>query len=203
MQTQELIRRYQDFSAATVYEANGKFGDLAPNIRPVVPGLRMVGTAFTVKCFVGDAKAVALAIDQAQQGDVLVVDAGGTQRATPWGSMSATAAKLRGIAGFVTNGAVRDVDELTDIGLPVFAAGVSVRGNVKLHPGWIGIPVSVGGMVVHPGDIVIGDTDGVVVVAAEQAQKVYDRAIEQQAKENEIMQRIRSGEPLGRIFGLS
>jgi 4-hydroxy-4-methyl-2-oxoglutarate aldolase len=163
----------------------------------------MVGTAFTVKCFVGDAKAVALAIDQAKEGDVLVIDAGGTQRATPWGSMSATAAKLRGIAGCVTNGAVRDIDELIDIGFPVFAAGISVRGNVKLHPGWIGIPVSVGGMTVHPGDIVIGDNDGVVVVAAEQAQKVYDRAVEQQAKENKIMQRIRSGEPLGRIFGIS
>jgi 4-hydroxy-4-methyl-2-oxoglutarate aldolase len=203
MQIKELVRRFQDFSAATVYEANGKFGDLEPNIRPVVPGLRMVGTAFTVKCFVGDAKAVALAIDQAKEGDVLVIDAGGTQRATPWGSMSATAAKLRGIAGFVTNGAVRDIDELIDIGFPVFAAGISVRGNVKLHPGWIGIPVSVGGMTVHPGDIVIGDNDGVVVVAAEQAQKVYDRAVEQQAKENKIMQRIRSGEPLGRIFGIS
>jgi 4-hydroxy-4-methyl-2-oxoglutarate aldolase len=203
MQTKALIRRFQEFSAATVYEANGKFGDLEPTIRPVVPGLRMVGTAFTVKCFVGDAKAVALAIDQAQEGDVLVIDAGGTQRATPWGSMSATAAKLRGIAGCVTNGAVRDMDELIEIGFPVFAAGVSVRGNVKLHPGWIGIPVSVGGMTVRPGDIVIGDSDGVVIVAAEQAQAVFERVVDQQAKENEIMQRIRSGEPLGRIFELS
>jgi len=203
MQIKDLVKRFQEFSAATVYEANGKFGDLEPNIRPVVPGFRMVGTAFTVKCFVGDAKAVALAIDQAKEGDVLVIDAGGTQRATPWGSMSATAAKLRGIAGLVTNGAVRDIDELTEIGFPVFAAGISVRGNVKLHPGWIGIPVSVGGMTVHPGDLVIGDNDGVVVVAAQQAQQVYDRAVKQQAKENEIMQRIRSGEPLGAIFGLS
>lgn len=202
MQTKELAMRFQDFSAATVYEANGKFGDLEPNIRSIIPGISMVGTAFTVKCFVGDAKAVALAIDQAKEGDVLVIDAGGTERATPWGSMSATAAKLRGIAGCVTNGAVRDIDELIDMGFPVFAAGVSVRGNVKLHPGWIGIPVSVGGMTVRPGDIIIGDNDGVVVVAAEQAQEVYSRALEQQSKENEIMLRIRSGEPLGRIFGI-
>ena len=203
MQTKELVQGFQDFSAATVYEANAKFGDLEPIIRPIVPGVHMVGTAFTVKCFVGDAKAVALAIDLAKEDDVLVIDAGGTERATPWGSMSATAAKLRGIAGCVTNGAVRDIDELIDIEFPVFAAGISVRGNVKLHPGWIGLPVSVGGMIVCPGDIVIGDADGVVVVAAEQAQKVYSRAVEQQAKENEIMQRIRSGEPLGRIFGIS
>jgi len=203
MLTKEIVKRLQEFTAATVYEANGKSGDLAPNIRPIVPDTRFVGPAFTVKCFVGDAKAVALAIDQAKEGDVLVIDAGGTQRATPWGSMSSTAAKLRGIAGCVTNGAVRDKDELIDIGLPVFAAGVSVRGNVKLHPGWIGIPVSVGGMTVCPSDIVIGDADGVVIVAAEKAQQVYSRAVEQQVKENEIMQRIRSGEPLGRIFGIS
>lgn len=203
MQPSDLARQFQGYSAATVYEAAGKLGDMEPNIRPIVPGVCITGTAFTVKCFVGDAKAVALAIDRAQKGDVLVIDAGGTERATPWGSMSATAAKLRGIAGCVTNGAVRDLDELIDIGFPVFAAGSSIRGNVKLHPGWMGIPVSVGGVIVQPGDVVIGDADGVVVVAAERAQEVYGRATEQQAKENEIMRQIRSGKPLGRIFGIT
>lgn len=203
MQIEDIVRCFQQFSAATVYEANGKSGDLAPAIRPVVPGVRMAGTAFTVKCFVGDARAVALAIDQARPGDVLVIDAGGTRRATPWGSMSAAAAKLRGIAGCVTNGSVRDLDELIEIGLPVFAAGVSVRGNVKLQPGRLKIPVCVGGMTVSQGDVVIGDADGVVVVAADQAQAVCERAVDQLAKENKIMKRIRAGEPLGRIFGLS
>lgn len=202
MAKKNLVRRFQDFSAATIYEAAGKLGGMEPHIRSIVPGVRMVGTAFTVRCFVGDGRAVAQAVDRAQAGDVLVIDAGDTDRATPWGSMSATAAKLRGIAGCVTNCAVRDFNELVELVFPVFAAEIGIRGNVKLHPGWIGIPVSVGGVSVRPGDIVVGDADGVVVVAAERAEQVCTAAAEQQAKEDKIMQRIRSGEPLAQIFGI-
>jgi 4-hydroxy-4-methyl-2-oxoglutarate aldolase len=202
MTTKDLIRQFQKFSAATIYEAAGKLGGMEPHIRSIVPGVRMVGAAFPVKCLVGDARAVAQAVDRAQAGDVLVIDAGGTDQTTPWGSMSATAAKLRGIAGCVTNGGVRDLDELLEIGFPVFAAGVGIRGNVKLHRGWIGIPVSVGGVTVKPGDVVVGDSDGVVVVPADKAEEVCVKAAEQQAKEEEIMQRIRAGEPLAQIFGI-
>lgn len=202
MTTEDWVERLQKFSAATIYEAAGKLGGMEPHIRCIVAGLRMVGSAFTVKCVVGDARAVALAIDRASPGDVLVIDAGGTDLTTPWGSMSATAAKLRGIAGCVTNGAVRDFDELVEIGFPVFAAGIGIRGNVKLHPGWIGIPVSVGGITVRPGDIVVGDSDGIVVVPVERAEQVCSEAARQQAKENGIMQRIRSGERLTRVFGI-
>ena len=116
--------------------------------------------------------------------------------------MSSTAAKLRGLAGCVTNGGVRDFAELVEIGFPVFAAGVGIRGNVKQHPGWTGIPVSVGGVTVKPGDILVGDTDGVVVVPLERAEQICSKAAKQHAKENEIMQRIRSGERLTQIFGI-
>jgi 4-hydroxy-4-methyl-2-oxoglutarate aldolase len=202
MSTKDWVRRLQKFSAATIYEAAGKLGGMEPHIRSIVAGARMVGPAFTVKCVVGDARAVAQAIDRATPGDVLVIDAGGTDLTTPWGSMSATAAKLRGIAGCVTNAAVRDFDELVEIGFPVFAAGIGIRGNVKLHPGWVGIPVSVGGITVRPGDIVVGDSDGVVVVAVERAAQVCSEAARQQVKEDGIMQRIRSGERLTQIFGI-
>ena len=169
MTTNDWVKRLHKFSAATIYEAAGKLGGMEPHIRSIVAGVRMVGPAFTVKCVVGDARAVAQAVDQATPGDVLVIDAGGTDLTTPWGSMSATAAKLRGLAGCVTNGGVRDFDELVEIGFPVFSAGVGIRGNVKIHPGWIGIPVSVGGVTVRPGDIVVGDADGVVAVPVESA----------------------------------
>lgn len=202
MTTKDWVQRLQKFSAATIYEAAGKLGGMEPHIRSIVAGVRMVGPAFTVKCVVGDARAVAQAIDLATPGDVLVIDAGGTDLTTPWGSMSATAAKLRGIAGCVTNGAVRDFDELVEIGFPVFAAGIGIRGNVKLHPGWIGIPVSVGGIAVRPGDIVVGDSDGIVVVAVERAAQICSEAAKQQVKEDGIMQRIRSGERLTQIFGI-
>jgi 4-hydroxy-4-methyl-2-oxoglutarate aldolase len=202
MSTKEWIQTLRKFSTATIYEAAGKLGGMEPHIRCIVSGLKMVGPAFTVKCLVGDARAVAQAIDRAAPGDVLVVDSGGTDLTTPFGSMSATAAKLRGIAGFVTNGAVRDFDELVEIGFPVFAAGISVRGNVKQHPGWIGIPITVGGVTVRPRDIIVGDPDGVVVVPVENADQVCSKAVEQQIKEDNIMQRIRSGERMTKIFGI-
>lgn len=202
MSTKEWVQTLRKFSAATIYEAAGKLGGMEPHIRCIVSGLKMVGPAFTVKCLVGDARAVTQAIDCAAPGDVLVVDSGGTDLTTPFGSMSATAAKLRGIAGCVTNGAVRDFDELVEIGFPVFAAGVSVRGNVKQHPGWTGIPITVGGVTVRPGDIIVGDTDGVVVVPVKNAGQVCSEAAKQQIKEDKIMQRIRSGERLTKIFGI-
>ena len=202
MTANDWVKRLNKFPAATIYEAAGKLGGMEPYIRSIVPGVRMIGPAFTVKCVIGDARAVAQAVDQATPGDVLGIDAGGTDLTTPWGSMSATAAKLRGLAGCVTNGGVRDFDELVEIGFPVFAAGVGIRGNVKLHPGWIGIPVSVGGVTVKPGDIVVGDADGVVVVPVERAEKICEKAAQQYAKEDDIMKRIRSGERLTQIFGI-
>jgi len=202
MSTKEWVQTLRKFSAATIYEAAGKLGGMEPHIRCIVSGLKMVGPAFTVKCLVGDARAVAQAIDSAAPGDVLVVDSGGTDLTTPFGSMSATAAKLRGITGFVTNGAVRDFSDLVKIGFPVFAAGISVRGNVKKHPGWIGIPITVGGVTVRPRDIIVGDPDGVVVVPVENVDQVCSKAVEQQIKEDNIMQRIRSGERMTKIFGI-
>ena len=199
---EDLIQQFRKYTAATIYEAAGKLGGMEPHIRSIVPGSRMAGPAFTVKCLVGDARAVAQAVDRAKAGDVLVIDAGATDLTTPWGSMSATAAQLKGLAGCVTNAGVRDVDELLEIGFPVFAAGVGIGGNVKLHPGWMGLPVSIGGVTVQPGDFVIGDSDGVVVVPARRAGEICARAAEQQAKEDEIMRRIRTGEPLARIFGI-
>ena len=116
-----------------------------PVIRPVFTGIRVAGAAFTVKCLPGDMTAAVLAIYEAKPGDILVIDAGGTDRSMIWGGISGLAAKIRGIGGCVTNGAVRDVEELESIGFPVFAATVSVRGIVRNHSGWRRIPISVGG----------------------------------------------------------
>jgi 4-hydroxy-4-methyl-2-oxoglutarate aldolase len=156
-----------------------------------------------VKCFVGDTTAVLRSIDLAKPGDVLVIDVGGTERASAWGGSSALAAKQRGLAGCVTNGSVRDFDELIEIRFPVFATGISVRGTVKSHPGWTGITVSVGGVAVKPGDIVIGDSDGVVVVAAERAEEICEKAAVQRKNEEERERKLRAGESLAKILGIS
>lgn len=163
----------------------------------------MAGTAYTVKVVPGDTLAVLRAIAQAPSGIVLVIDAGGTDRITVWGGTSSLAAQRRGLAGMATNGSIRDVEEIQELGFPVFAAGVSVRGTVKSHPGWTGIPVSVGEVPVHPGDFVIGDPDGVVVVPENRLEEIAVRAREFRDKEAERDARIKAGESLLDVLGLS
>ena len=198
----ETLEILSTLPASTIYESAGKLGDMAPSIRPLVHGARLFGQAFTVKCVPGDNLVVIRAVDEAPRGSVLVIDAGGTERSTIWGGTSTLAAKRRQLAGCVTNGAARDVAEIRELGFPVFAAGVSVRGTVKSHPGWIGIPISVGGAIVNPGDVVVGDEDGVVVVAAQRAREVAKLALIRKEREEEHHARIKAGEPLSKILGI-
>lgn len=187
---------------ATVYEAAGKIGEMNASIRPVAAGTRVCGPAYTVKCLAGEARAVLEAIEDAPVGAVLVADAGDTPNATIWGGTSSLACTLKGIAGFVTNAAVRDVEEIRRLQFPVFSAGICLRGTQKNHPGWRQLPVGVGGAVVSPGDVVIGDDDGVMVVPANRADEVAAAALEQKAREDERESRQRAGESIGSVLGL-
>jgi len=197
------VTKFAAYATATIYEAAGKRGEMEPAVWPLVPGARMAGRAFTIQCFLGDTTAVIQAIDVAKPGDVLVIDIGGTDRATAWGSSSSGAARKRGIAGVVTNGSARDLDEMRAVGLPVYATGVSVRGTAKHHQGVMGVPVSVGGAVVKPGDIIIGDADGVVVIPQEREEELLAKTIQQKAKEDDKAARIEQGESLAKILGIS
>jgi 4-hydroxy-4-methyl-2-oxoglutarate aldolase len=187
---------------STVYEAAGKIGDMGPAIRQIVPGTRFAGIAVTVRVWPGDTLAVLHAIDAAPPGSVIVVDAGGTDRAAVWGGTSSLSSVARGIRACVTNGSVRDVDEMIELRFPVYAAAVSPRGTLKNHPGWRGIPISVGDCVVNNGDIVIGDSDGVLVVPAGNAAEILTRAEVQDGKQRERDARARGGESLAAIIGL-
>lgn len=195
-------KKFIALPATTVYEASGQLGDMSPDVQALVPGARLAGFAFTVKCYPSDMAAVIRAIDEASAGDVLVVDAGGTARGTIWGGNGGLAAQARGIAGVVTNGGARDVDDLIALGMPVYATGVSLRGTVKSHPGWVGIPVSVGGVCVNPGDFVMGDRDGVVVVPRPRLDEVVERAFKKQEQEDAKAAYIRSGKSLVDYFNL-
>jgi 4-hydroxy-4-methyl-2-oxoglutarate aldolase len=197
----DIVARFAALPAATIYEAAGKLGDMAPNIRPMVPGFRMAGPAFTVKSMPGDNLVVFRAIAEAPAGSVLVIDGGGTEHVTIWGGTSTVAAQMRGLAGCVTNASVRDLDEITESRFPVFAAGVAVRGTAKSHPGWIGIAVSVGGVVVRQGDIVVADADGVVVVEAEKAERVLAKAEAKRRDELDKENRLRQGGDIKTIMG--
>jgi 4-hydroxy-4-methyl-2-oxoglutarate aldolase len=203
MSNQETVAKFAAYATSTIYEAAGRRGEMEPAVRALIPGTRMAGRAFTVQCFLGDTTSVIQAIDLANPGDVLVIDIGGTDRATAWGGSSSAASKKRGIAGVVTNGSARDLDEMRSVGLPVYATGVSVRGTAKHYQGVTGVPVSVGGAVVKPGDIIIGDADGVVVVPQEREDELLAKTIQQKAKEDDKAARIEKGESLAKILGIS
>ncbi len=203
MKPHEIAETLGRYPTATIYEAAGKRGDMAPDIRPIVPGVSLAGIAYTVRTFPSDTTAVIRALDAAPAGAVLVIDAGGTDRAAVWGGTSSLVCSLRGLVGCVTNGCVRDIDDLRETGVAVYAAGIAPRGTLKNHEGWRDIPVSVGGVTVSPGDYVIGDRDGVVVVPAADGEAMCARAEEQRRKEEARDERVRNGESLASIIGLA
>jgi RraA family protein len=154
---------------------------------------RMVGTAFTVRTRPGDNLMVHKAIDMAAPGDVIVVDAGGALENAIIGELMAGWARKRGLAGMVIDGAIRDSEALAEGDFPVYAAGVTHRGPYKDGPGEINVPVSVGGMVVRPGDLVSGDHDGVVAIAPEDAERVIAAAEAQHRREQASLAAIAAG----------
>ena len=198
--TRNALEILQAMPAATVWEAAGKTGDMHPRIKPLVPGARVAGPAFTVKIFPGETFGVLRAIEAAAEGSVIVVDSGGVEQGVCWGGTSTIAAQLKGLAGCVTNGAVRDLAEIQEARFPIFATGTSLRAGLRGHVGWIDIPVSVGEVPVHPQDVVIGDLDGIVVIPANRVNEVADLAVKQREKENQRDVRLRSGESLVEIL---
>ncbi len=202
MTPQEIAIALGRFPTATIYEAAGKAGDMSPSIRPIWSGIRLAGIAYTVRTFPSDTTAVIRAIDEAPAGSVLVIDAGGTERAAVWGGTSSLACGVRNIVGCVTNGCVRDVDEITRLAFPVFAAGIAPRGTLKSHEGWRGTTISVGGVSVSHGDYIIGDSDGVVVVPAAEGGAMCERVRKQREREEARDARVSHGEPLSTIVGL-
>lgn len=202
MEMQELVRALSALPAATLYEGMGKAGAIHHHIRPMCPGSRLAGVAYTVRILPGETLAVLRAVEEAPPGSVLVIDTGGDGESAVWGGTSSLASRVRGLAGCVTNGLVRDLDEIVEVGVPIYAAGVTVTGTLKSHPGWLGQPVCVGGQVVRAGDFLIGDADGVVVVPRETAQEALAGGLKQRAKEESRDARIKAGEALTLVLGL-
>lgn len=190
----ELIERYAQQSAATVYEAAGRVGAMSHDIRPLAPGMKVCGSALTVRCQAADNLTLHAAIALAQPGDVIVADVGECVEAGHWGEITTVAAQARGVAGLVINGGVRDVGPICRRGFPVFSKSISMKATVKETPGLINHPIVCGGVLVRPGDLVLGDDDGVVVVARERAEAVLQAAIEREAREADVMRRLEAGE---------
>jgi 4-hydroxy-4-methyl-2-oxoglutarate aldolase len=197
-----VITELATFPAATLYEALGKSGGMSPDIRAMIDRPRLCGPAYTVRILGCETAAVLWAVEQAPVGSVIVIDTGSSGVHPVWGGTSSLGARTRGVAGVVTNGLLRDIDEIRDARFPVYATGVCVQGTLKNHPGWTGVPVSVGGVLVHPGDVVLGDSDGVVVIPAAQAAAALEAARKQRDKEVARDNRISAGEPVSVVVGL-
>lgn len=198
----DLLEEVAGFGTATLHEAAGRIGALPGAIAPLDRAMRLRGRVLPVFSPAGDNLAVHRAIALARHGDVLVVSGGGTLSHGPFGDILALAARMRGIAGLVMDGAVRDSDSLIAMDFPVFARGCSIQGTVKCNPGTVGMPIQIGDVTVHPGDVVIGDADGVVVLPPERLTEIHAAALDRLAAEADMRARIAKGELTLDLLGL-
>lgn len=178
---------------ATVHEANYR-GGLMHGIRPVTGGVTTGGTALTCLNFAGDNLMLHAAVDVAQPGDVLIVAVTSPSEHGMFGELLATSCRTKGITGVILDAGARDVGELRDMKYPVWARSISAAGTAKAIPGWVNVPVSCGGVVVFPGDVVVADDDGVVVVSREDAGQVLSDATRRLEREAELRERFTAGE---------
>ena len=153
-----------EYGVATVHEALGRVGYLGPELRPAWAGARIGGTAVTVLCWPGDNLMIHAAVEQCAPGDILVVTTTSPCTDGLFGELFATALAHRGVRGVVLGCGVRDVAELREMGFPAWSAAVSAQGSVKATAGAVNVPIVLGGQTIHPGDVVLGDDDGVMVV---------------------------------------
>jgi 4-hydroxy-4-methyl-2-oxoglutarate aldolase len=179
---------------ATVYEAAGRQGLVEVPLHRIVPGSRAAGPARTVRCGRADNLMVHAAMAVVQPGDVLVLTMAEPEPVGILGDLLATQAQVRGAAAVLIDGAVRDVDEIVELGLPVWARFVSIRGATKDAVGAIDVPVEVGGCTIAPGDVVVLDGDGAAVVAAARVDEVLAAALDREEREARKRERLRAGE---------
>ncbi len=184
-------------SAANVSDALHRSGDI-PGLRPLAPGMKLVGPALTVRTYPGDWAKPVEAIDHAQPGDVLVIDAGGIPPAI-WGELATNSAIQRQVAGVVIWGAARDTGDIVALGFPLFCSLVSPTAGEPKGFGEIGVPIRVNGIRVSPGDWIIGDDDGVCVLPGEKAVEYTNRAMDVLERENRLRKEIQAGSTLSQV----
>lgn len=192
----ECVAGFAGFDTPAISDQMNRLYTMVPSIKPVTdPKLPILGPACTVKCFPGDNLMVHKALDVAQPGDVVVVDTSSSSLTAVLGDLISTKARHRGIAGFVVDGLIRDLPDIIALGdFPVFARGVTPTGPLHRGPGEINYPISAGGIVVHPGDVIVGDMNGVVVAPREITENLLDRLRTRSAVEAEYHAAVSRGD---------
>jgi regulator of RNase E activity RraA len=196
----EFVRKFRLLPVANVSDCMSRLSGGGPRLRPYHGDGVLSGPAFTVKTRPGDNLMVHKALDIASPGDVVVVDAGGDLTNSIVGEIMISYAINRGLAGLVINGSIRDCDALRRLNFPVYAAGVTHRGPMKSGPGEIGKAIAFDGMVIEPGDLIIGDGDGVLCVPFDEVGEVYQAAAAKKKSEDKILADLRAGGSMDRAW---
>ena len=179
----EVVRNASAYAASILADVAGRRGALDGRIAPLAPSMRICGPAFTVEVRAGDNLMIHAAMALAQPGDVLVIDGKGDTTCALMGSIMLNACKVLQLGGVVIDAAIRDTEELRELGFPVFAVGASPNGPTKFVPGRINWPISCGGIAIAPGDLIVGDADGVVAIERDKAGSLFELAARKVADE--------------------
>ena len=198
----ELVRKLGESGTATVHEAQGRTGLMLPYMRPIYPEARIASPAVTVLCHPGDNLMFHAAIEVCRPGDALVVTTHSDSTDGMFGELLATSCRAHGIAGLVIHAGVRDVADLTAMKFPAFSRAISAQGTVKETAGYVNVDITCAGALVRPGDIIVADQDGVVVVPRQQAADVVRACEARLAKEAKNRERLRAGELGLDMYGL-
>ena len=183
--TAEIVKEFSGLASATIHEASGRKGYIDCAIKPISKGIRICGPAFTVQCAPGDNLMLHKALEKAQPGDVIVADVGGAYDYGYFGDLMATSGLARGVGGLCIDGCIRDSAEIIAAGFPIFARGTCIRGTNKSTIGVINYPTVFGGQTIFPGDLIIGDDDGLVVVRLADCSEVLVKAKDRVSKEDD------------------